>query len=162
VPDEGVLHGMLDLGWSWVAPLSDYAPVTSQPWTAGRTLEVRAQGNEVEPFSGMLRVGPVLGGVTPPIGSSPVVVDHHQPFEVSWIPEGDGDATVLLGIPSGTDRCYCDAPDAAGALVVDADLLSPTSGEISLARLTVSTVATSNASVDLVSAIVQRGPVEVR
>ena len=36
------------------------------------------------------------------------------------------------------------------------------SGEISLARLSVSTVAGGNASIDLVGAIVQRGPVEVR
>jgi hypothetical protein len=159
---HGKLHGMLALGWSWFAPLSDYAPVTSQPWNAGDILEVVAQGNEVAPFSGMLRAGPALGGVTPPIGSSPVLVDHTQPFEISWTPEGDGDAIVLLGIPSAAGVCYCDAPDSAGTLVVDADLLSPVSGGISLARLTVSTVTSSNASIDLVGAVVQTGAVEVQ
>jgi hypothetical protein len=159
---HGTFHGTIDLGWSWFAPLSDYAPVTSQPWNAGDTLKVLAQGNEVEAFSGVLRAGPALRGVTPPIGSSPVVIDHTRPFEISWTPEGDADATVLLGIPNADGLCYCDAPDSAGALVVDSKLLSTVSGEISLARLTVSNVVSGNASVDLVGGIVQRGSVEVR
>jgi len=158
----GTFHGMTDLGWSWFGPLSDYAPVSSQPWDAGDSLRVLAQGNEVEPFSALLRTSPALRGVTPPIGSSKVVVDHTRPFEISWTPEGDGDATVLLGIPNATGICYCDAPDSAGILVVDANLLSPVSGELSLARLTVSNVASGNASVDLVGASVQRGAVEVQ
>lgn len=159
---HGIFHGTIDLGWSWFAPLSDYAPVTSQPWNAGDTLKVLAQGNEVEAFSGVLRAGPALRGVTPPIGSSPVVIDHTRPFEISWTPEGDADATVLLGIPNADGLCYCDAPDSAGALVVDSKLLSTVSGEISLARLTVSNVVSGNASVDLVGGIVQRGSVEVQ
>lgn len=159
---RGSFHGMTDLGWAWVPPLSDYAAATSQPWNAGDVLKVVAQGNEVEAFSGVLRTGPALRGVTPPIGSSPVVVDHTQPFEISWTPEGDGDATVLLGIPNAEGVCFCDAPDSAGALVVDSTLLSAISGEISLARLTVSNVVGSNASVDLVGAFVQTGAVEVQ
>jgi len=158
---HGSFHGTTDLGWPWFAPLSDYAPVTSQPWSAGDTLKVQAQGNEVAAFSGLLRAGPALRGVTPPIGSSPVVIDHTQPFEISWTPEGDPDATVLLGIPNVDGICYCDAPDSAGTLVVDSKL-SILSGEISLARLTVSKVTGGNASVALVGSIVQRGLVEVQ
>jgi hypothetical protein len=159
---SGTFHGMTDLGWSWFAPLSDYAPVPSQAWNAGDTLNVLAEGNEVEAFSGMLRAGPALRGVTPAIGSAPIVVDHTQPFEISWTPEGNDDATVLLGIPNADGLCFCDAPNSAGALVVDSELLSPVSGEISLARLTTSNVAGGNASVDLVGAAVQRGAVEVQ
>ncbi|HYQ27597.1 MAG TPA: hypothetical protein VER04_10260 [Polyangiaceae bacterium] len=159
---HGAVHGMIDLGWSWFAALSDYAAAPSQAWKAGDVLEVTALGNEVEPFSGMLRAGPALSGVTPAIGSAPLVVDHTQPFEISWTPEGDANAIMLLGIPNADGVCYCDAPNSAGSLVVDSALLSAAAGEISLARLTISNVASKNASVDLVGAIVQRGPVEVR
>lgn len=162
VDGSGIFHGMLDLGWSWFAPLSSYAGVGSQPWSAGDTLKVVAPGNEVDAFSGLLRVGPALRGVTPPIGSSPVVVDRTQPFEISWTPEGDGDATVMLGIPSANALCLCDAPDSAGSLTVDSKLLSAVSGQITLTRLTVSQVAAGNASVALVGGIAQRGTVEVQ
>jgi len=159
---SGTFHGMTDLGWSWFAPLGDYAPTASQPWSFGDDLEVVAAGNEVAAFSGTLQAGPALSGVTPPIGSATVVVDHTRPFEISWTPDGRGDATVLLGIPSGTGICYCDAPDETGALVVEPSLLSPASGEISLARLSVSNVSSENATIALVGAVVQRGPLEVR
>jgi hypothetical protein len=156
----GTFHGTSELGWSWFAPLSDYPAEPSQPWNAGDTLQVVAQGNEVEAFSGTLRAGLALGGVTPPIGSSPIVASHTQPFEISWTPERQGDATVLLGIPNADGICYCDAPDSAGKLVVDSKLLSAVSGEISLARLTISNVTSGNASVDLVGGIVKKGAVE--
>ena len=87
---------------------------------------------------------------------------HTQPFTISWTPAGDGDRVVLLGIPNASGICYCDAPDSAGTLVVDSELLSPVSGEISLARLTTTNLASSNASIDLVGAVVQRGPLEVQ
>jgi hypothetical protein len=158
-------HGMSDLAWSWFRPLSDYAPVDSQPWSPGDALRVLATGNEVESFSGVLRTGPPLAGITPPIGPSPVVVDHSQAFEVSWAPEGNGDATVLLSLPRSGSVCYCDAPDSAGRLVVDANLLSTLSvgqnGEIKLARLTISTVTSGNATIDLVGAVIQAGPLAV-
>lgn len=165
VPDafedgHGTFHGTSELGWSWFAPLSDYAAVPSQPWNAGDTFQVLAEGNEVEAFSGTLRAGLALQGVTPPIGSSPVVVSHTQPFEISWTPEPQGDATVLLGLPNADGLCYCDAPDSAGKLVVDSKLLSAISGEISLARLTVTNVTVSSGSVDLVGGTVKRGAVE--
>jgi hypothetical protein len=157
---------MSDLGWSWFSPLSDYAPVDSQRWSPGDGLQISATGNEVESFSGILRTGPSLAGVTPPIGLAPVVVDRSQAFEVSWIPEGEGDSTVLLGIPYDGGICYCDAPDSVGKLVVDANRLSPISveqnGKITLARLTVSTVASGNATIDLVGAVVQAGPLAVQ
>jgi hypothetical protein len=163
---SGTYYGMSDLGWSWFSSLSDYAPVDSQPWSPGDALQISATGNEVGSFSGLLRTGPSLAGVTPPIGFSPVVADHSQAFEVSWIPEGNGNATVLLGIPYGGGICYCDAPDSAGKLVVDPSLLSPISveqnGKISLARLTISTVASGNAMIDLVGAVVQAGPLVVQ
>ena len=159
---SGTFYGMTELGWSWFAPLGDYAPVTSKPWAFGATLHVLAAGNEVEPFSGILRTGPALAGVTPPIGSSPVVIDHARPFEIAWTPEGTADATMLLGVPTGTGICYCDAPESAGKLTVDADVLSPVSSELTLARLSVSTVTSGNSTVALVGAVVQKGPVEVQ
>ncbi len=163
--DSGDLYGMSDLGWSWFVPLSDYAPVDSQPWSPGDALRVLATGNEVESFSGALQMGPSLDGVTPPIGPSPVIVDHSQAFEVSWTPEGKGDATVLLSLPYDGGICYCDAPDSAGRLVVGANLLSPISAgqnvEIKLARLTISTVTSDNATIDLVGAVIQAGPLAV-
>ena len=162
---SGDLYGMSDLGWSWFRPLSDYAPVDSQPWSPGDSLQVVAAGNEVESFSGVLRTGPPLAGIVPPIGPSPVVVDYSQAFEVSWTPEGKGDATMLLSLPYDGGICYCDAPDSAGRVVVGANLLSPISaeqnGKIKLARLTISTVASGNATIDLVGAVIQAGPLAV-
>ena len=159
---SGNLYGMSDLGWSWFSPLSDYGPVDSQPWSPGDALRVLAAGNEVESFAGVLQTGPPLAGITPPIGPSPVIVDRSQAFEVSWTPEGAGDATVLLSLPRSGSVCYCDAPDSAGRLVVDANLLSTLSvgqnGEIKLARLTISTVTSGNATIDLVGAVIQAGP----
>jgi len=158
-------HGMSDLGWPWFGPPSDYAPVDSQPWSPGDSLQVVAAGNEVESFSGVLRTGPPLAGIMPPIGPSPVIVDRSQAFQVSWTPEGKGDATVLLSLPRIGSVCYCDAPDSAGTLVVDANLLSTLSvgqnGEIKLARLTISTVTSGNATIDLVGAVIQAGPLAV-
>jgi hypothetical protein len=158
---SGTFYGMTDLGWSWFAPLGDYAPAPSRAWPPGDTLQVLATGNEVAPFSGNLRAAAALEGVTPPLGST-LIVDHTKPFEISWTPEEKSDATVLLGIPTGTGICYCDAPDSAGSLVVDASLLSPVSAELSLARLRVSHVESSNASIDLVGGVVERAPVEVQ
>lgn len=167
VPDvfedgSGSFHGMLDLGWSWAGPLSDYPAVPSQPWSADEMLEVVALGNEVEPFSGLVRTGPALEGVTPAIGRTPIVVDGSQPLPISWTPAGNGDATLLLGVPNADGICYCDAPDAAGQLVLETERLGLVSGPISLARLTVSNVANGNASIDLVGAVVRTGTIEVR
>ncbi|HJX52801.1 MAG TPA: hypothetical protein VJ801_08555 [Polyangia bacterium] len=166
VDGYGKFYGMSDLGWSWFSPLSDYGPVDSQPWSPGDALRVVAAGNEVESFSGALQTGAPLAGIMPPIGPSPVVLDRSQDFEVSWTPEGKGDATVLLSLPRSGSICYCDAPDSAGRLVVDANLLSPLSveqnGKIKLARLTISTVASGNATIDLVGAVIQEGPLVVQ
>jgi hypothetical protein len=159
---SGHFYGTIDLGWSWFAPLSDYAPTASQPWSFGDSLHVLAAGDEIASFSGLLESGPALTGVSPPIGSSTVVVDHTRPFELSWTPEENADATVLLGIPTGTAGCFCDAPDSAGRMVVDANLLSPVSGEITLARLSIATVTSSNATIDLVGAVVQKGTLVVQ
>jgi hypothetical protein len=163
---SGTYYGMSDLGWSWYPPLSDYAAVNSQPWTPGDALSVLATGGEIQSFSGVLQTGPALTGVVPPIGPSPVVVDHLQAFEVSWAPQGKADATVLLRLPYVGGVCFCDAPDSAGRLVVEANLLSPISadknGKITLTRLTISTVAASNATVDLVGAEVQAGPFAIQ
>jgi hypothetical protein len=162
---SGTFYGMSELGWPWSGPLGDYAPVASQPWSAGDTLQVLATGNEVESFSAGLRTGLSLAGVVPSIGASPVVVDHGQPFTVSWTPQDQGDATVLLALPYAGGICFCDAPDSAGRLVVDANLLGPISaeknGKIKLARLTISTVASGNATIDLVGSDVQAGPLAV-
>ena len=72
---------------------------------------------------------------------------------------------MLLSLPYGIGICYCDAPDSAGKLVVDANLLSPVSaeknGKIKLARLTISTVTSGNATIDLVGAVIQAGPLAI-
>jgi hypothetical protein len=152
---------MTDLGWSWSVPLSNYAPITAQPWSFGDTFQVAAAGDEVDAFSSTFRAGAALTGVTPPIGSATLVVDHTVPFEISWTPEGDAEATILLALPTGNRLCYCDAPDSTGKLVVDASLLSPVTYDITLARLNVTTVTSNNATIDLVGAVVQKGPIEI-
>jgi hypothetical protein len=159
---HGTFHGMLDLGWSWFPPLSDYALAKSEPWKVGDALQVLARGNEVARFSEVLRTGPALEGVTPALGSAPVVVPSARSFTISWTPAAAGDATMLLGFPNESGICYCDAADSAGMLVVPADLVTPVSGEISLARLTISNVTNENASIDLVGAVVQRSAFEAR
>lgn len=162
---SGMYYGMSDLGWPWFAPLGDYAPVDVQAWSPGDALRVLATGNEIESFSGVLETRRPLSGVEPPIGLSPVVIDHTRAFEVSWTPEGNGDTTILLSVPYAGGICYCDARDSAGRLVVDASLLTPLSAEkkgtIKLARLTISTVSSNNATVDLVGADIQAGPLVV-
>jgi hypothetical protein len=56
-------------------------------------------------------------------------------------------------------------PTRRAELVVGANLLSPISaeqnGKIKLARLTISTVASGNATIDLVGAVIQAGPLAV-
>lgn len=162
---SGRFYGMSDLGWSWSRPLGDYGPVECQPWSTGDVLHVLATGNEVESFSEDLRTGPPLTGVVPSIGPSPVVVDHGQQFTISWSPQNRRDATMLLTLPYAGGICFCDAPDWAGQLVVDANLLSPISaeknGKIKLSRLTITTVASGNSSLDLVGAEVQAGPLTI-
>jgi hypothetical protein len=98
----------------------------------------------------------------PPIGQTTLMVDHSQPLRISWTPEAGGDATVLLGFPNADGVCFCDAPDSAGVLAVDASLLSAVSGEISLARLTISSTSSGNAAIDLVGAVVNRGQIQVQ
>jgi hypothetical protein len=166
VPDpfeggHGSFHGTTDLGWAWFPPLSNYPPTDSQPWPAGSVLAVLAEGNEVGAFSGMLRAGASLEGVTPPFKDAKVVTPQAEPFTVSWTPEASSDATVMLRFPNDRGVCYCDAPDSAGTLVVDGDLLTPIVGGISLTRFTISTLSSANASVDLVGAIVQKADFEV-
>jgi hypothetical protein len=166
VPDSfegghGSFHGTTDLGWAWFPPLSDYPPTDSQPWPAGSVLAVLATGNEVGAFSGMLRAGASLEGVAPPFKDAKVVTPRAEPFTVSWTPEASSDATVMLRFPNDRGVCYCDAPDSAGRLVVDGDLLTPIVGGISLTRFTISTLSSTNASVDLVGAIVQKADFEV-
>lgn len=159
---SGSFYGTSYLGWAWFPPLSNYAPAQSQPWNFGDSLRVVAAGNEVASFTGTLDTGPELTGVTPPIGPTAIIVDHTRPFEIGWTPAAQGDATVLLSIPGNTGLCFCDAPDSAGSLVVDASLLGPVTGEISLSRLSIVSVTSANASIDLVGAVVQNGPVEVQ
>jgi hypothetical protein len=160
--DLGSFYGTTNLGWAWYPPLSIYAPVEPQPWAADTELEVLASGNEVAAFSGILRLGPDLTGVTPALGTSPIVVDHTQAFEISWTPQSGGDAIVMLEVPNGSGVCFCDAPDAAGRIVVEPGLLGPVTGDVSLARFTVSNVSGGNASIDLVGAVVKTGTIDVQ
>ena len=163
---SGTYYAMLDLGWSWNAPLGDYAPVDSEPWQPGDELRIQAIGNEVAAFSGVLRTGPALAGIRPPIGSSIVEIDHIQSFEVSWEPAGMGEATVLLEFPYTGGICFCDAPDSVGRILVAPNLLSPmpveANGRISLSRLTTSTVSSANATIDLVGAVARAGRFAIR
>ena len=158
----GEFYGTSELGWAWYPPLSSYAPVEPQPWAADTALQVHASGGEVAAFSGTLRLGPALTGVTPALGTSPLVVDHTQAFEISWTPQSGSDALVMLRIPNGSGVCFCDAPDAAGRIVVEPGLLGPVTGDVSLTRFTVSNVSSGNASVDLVGAMVRTGAIDVR
>ncbi len=163
---SGTHYGMSEeLGWPWFSLLGDYAPVKCGPWDAGDILQVMAAGNEVEAFSASLPTGPPLTGVVPSLGSSPLLVDRSKSFTISWRPQDQGEAIVLLRMSFVGGLCICDAPDAAGRLVMEANLLNPTSndksGTIKLSRLTVSTVASSNAIIDLVGAEVIGGPITI-
>ncbi|MGC4089479.1 MAG: hypothetical protein QM756_16630 [Polyangiaceae bacterium] len=89
VPDPfengvGTLYGMTDLGWSWFAPLSNYAAVASPAWNSSALIKIQARGNEIGGFNSTFRAGPEFLGVNPPIGATTLVIDHRQPFEVSW------------------------------------------------------------------------------
>jgi len=154
------MYGTWDLGrWGAVVP-GCYAPVGSQPWNPGDALRVSATGNQVHAFSGTLQTGSLLSGVTPSIGSAPLVIDHSQNFEVSWTPEGRENESVLLRLGAAPDVCYCTVPDSAAKVTVDSSLLSPGgTSTISLERLVISTASSDNATITLIGAVELSGEV---
>ena len=153
-------YGAWDLGrWGAVVP-GCYAPVGSQPWNPGDALRVSATGNQVHAFSGTLQTGSLFSGVTPSIGSAPLVIDHSQNFEVSWTPEGRDNESVLLRLGSVPDFCYCTVPDSAAKVIVDSSLLSPGgTSTITLERLVISTASSDNATITLIGAVELSGEV---
>jgi len=90
------------------------------------------------------------GGIVPPIGPSPVVVDYSRPSRFRGRRK-QGDATMLLSLPYDGGISIA-MRRLGGRVVVGANLLSPISAEqmekIKLARLTISTVASGNATID--------------
>jgi hypothetical protein len=154
------MYGTWDLGrWGAVVP-GCYAPVGSQPWNPGDALRVSATGNQVHAFSGTLQTGSLLSGVTPSIGSAPLVIDHSQNFEVSWTPEGRENESVLLRLGAAPDVCYCTVPDSDAKVTVDSSLLSPGgTSTISLERLVISTASSDNATITLIGAVELSGEV---
>jgi hypothetical protein len=130
----------------------------------GRAIAVVAGGADLDGFEGTMHTGAALTGVTPPIGSGPIVIDRSQDLHVSWTPEGLADEEVLLTVRQiATDSviaCFCSAPDSAGELTVDKAVLATFGVEqlsctMELERALTSTVLTDDAVVDLVSEVVQ-------
>ncbi len=105
-----------------------YCPTKSLSWTPGETVTATATGGDVAGFSHSLQTGPLLAGVAPPIGDSPVTISRSKGFTIAWTPGDRGDDRVILTleqIPQGPPTvCTCSAPDAAGHLTIDSELLS--------------------------------------
>jgi hypothetical protein len=165
------LQGTWDLGAQWWAYPGVYPDADSGAWNPGDALRVSASGGEVAPFSGTLQTGALLSGVTPAIGTTPLVIDRTQDLQVSWTPEGRAGENVLLAVQqftaSGGLTCYCEAADPAGRVTVSATLLGQfdtqqPSGRIRVERLITSTAPCANATIDLVGEVSQTGDVSFR
>jgi hypothetical protein len=161
-------QGTWDLGTPWFDYPGIYADVNSGAWNPGDALQVRATGGQVAPFSGTLQTGALLAGVSPAIGSTPLVIDRADDLEVSWNPEGRSHEDVFLILQQftrdGANTCTCLVPDSAASVTVSATLLGPfateqLSAHLRLERLIISTAPCSNAAVDLASEVSQTSDV---
>jgi hypothetical protein len=130
--------------------------------------------NGVPAFAGRLQTGGPLAGLSPPMGpmAKPLVISRSVDFVVTWTPEGMTDEAVGLVLvqPQISERsenesdCLCAAPDAAGRLTLSAAQLSAafgpsTTGQITVRRFIVRTVAAGAASVQLVGYVATGGVV---
>jgi hypothetical protein len=167
---SGSYSGTWDLGANaWAYSPGNYDTVVSPAWTPGEALEVCATGDQVPAFSGSLHTGALLSGITPSIGAASVTVQRSQGFKVSWAPGPRSDDTVLLTLQQITSStiatCTCTAPDSAGSVSIDSKRLlsqyvatKQLSGTIWLARTTVTTVSSGNASIELIGEVMVTGP----
>jgi hypothetical protein len=161
-------QGTWDLGMPWFDYPGIYPAADGAEWNPGDALRVSATGGQVAPFSGTLQTGALLAGVSPAIGSTPLVIDRAADLEVSWTPEGRSHEDVFLLLQQftqgGATTCTCLVPDSAASVTMSATLLGPfgteqLSGRIRLERLIVSTALCDNAAIDLASEVVQTGDV---
>ena len=171
------LQGTWDLGFWSLGPVSTYPVVDSGPWSAGEVLQVVAGGDEVHRFSGALRTGPLLTGVTPLIGQVPLVLNRARDFVVTWKPEAGAlpDAAagpnVLLMIrqirSDGGLTCYCSVPDGIGQVAVSTTLLGQFGTDqleatVRLERLTISNASADNATISLIGEVARSSDVTFR
>lgn len=137
----------------------DYAEIDDAVWNGGDVLGVSAPGGNIAAFSGNLETPALIAGVTPPFGSTPVMIAKGADVPISWTPEGRDGETMQLQIDAvatagPADVILCTVPDSAGSVVVDASLLaripSAVSGSIHLTRSITSNVSGANVRVTLV------------
>jgi hypothetical protein len=153
-------QGTADLGLDWYLRPGGYPAAYSLPWSPGSSLVVSAPGHAVPGFSATLFTGAPLAGVTPSF-DGPLAIDRSQGFQVSWTPDQTPNELVILTIrqiaPGAETACFCVAADAAGDLLLDADVsfqyaTNQLSCSIELERFTLSTVQDGSATIELVGA----------
>jgi hypothetical protein len=153
-------QGTADLGLEWYLKPGGYPYADSLAWSPGSSLVVSAPGHNVPGFSATLLTGAPLAGVTPSF-DGPVAIDRSQGFQVSWTPDQTPNELVMLTIrqiaPGAEPACFCVAADAAGDLLLGADILlqfatNQISGSIELERFTLATVQDGSTTIELVGA----------
>ena len=153
-------QGTADLGLDWYRRPGGYPYADSLAWSPGSSLVVSAPGHDVPGFSATLLTGAPLAGVTPSF-DGPVAIDRSQGFQVSWTPDQTPNELVMLTIrqiaPGSETACFCVAADAAGDLLLGADVFfeyatNQLSCSIELERFTLSTVQDGSVTIELVGA----------
>jgi hypothetical protein len=161
-------QGTWELGRPWFDFPGVYMQADAGGWRPGDALQVSATGGQVDRFSGTLKTGALLAGVTPAIGAGAVMVDRSKDFAVAWTPEDRAGENVLFMLQQFTSRgaltCYCMVPDSMGGVTMSASMVgrfdtSQLAASVRLERLTVSTAPCDNASIDLVSEVTQSAAV---
>jgi hypothetical protein len=159
----GSFFGTPDLGVSeWSKYPGSYDSVGSLSWTPGESLRVAATGDQIHSFSGSLKTGALLAGVSPAMGAAPVTVERSRDLEVSWTPVGSGNDEVVLVLEQITGGsvtiCTCSTVDSSGHVGVESKLLTQfqteqqaLSSTILLGRTTTTSVSGDNATIALVS-----------
>jgi hypothetical protein len=157
---NGAALGELSFGPDGYTPLVN-PPAFALSWMAGDTLQVTATGDVVGSFSGSVVAPdmPQILSLPEPHGSvlsMSIAEASSNPTFYTWAPAGPAGAKILFVlVDEGTGTLKCLADDAAGALRLPPDLVSPNfragdDGYLYIGRL-LSGQAPENAQVEIAS-----------
>ncbi|MBN2193898.1 MAG: hypothetical protein JW751_13870 [Polyangiaceae bacterium] len=179
VPHAGTVTISSDGGTTSIATLEPrpdndsfagrYDPVDCLTWAPGDTLSISASGDRIHAFSGLLPTGSSVSGISFLAGAGPIIIATTDSLQIAWEPEQTGDQTVTVAIWNDEFTCSCVVLDSLGRAIVDASLthlFSPssagtgmTSGTIRLERSHTAETSSDNATILLVSQVVESGDV---
>jgi hypothetical protein len=161
--DAGTLATMTPSNGSYAAVTNP--PTSGLTWNAGDALGVAATGDTVHPFSGTLKTGALLAGVTPSLGGFHVI-NRGQNYQLSWTKDASAgqNVTLVLSATKGTTAegtITCVVPDSQAQVTVESTLLGHFSAgdnaALTLSRTLHSSASADNASIHLVGSSMQSG-----